>query len=202
MLGQGAVFYYYLSENLGGALWLISVSAVIQVGFVVLIASSIGKFASRFGSKRVMTFGFLGASICALITFLLPTSLYSTFFFYLVGMPFVLIPNILIWANVSDCIDYNYEISGQRQEGIIYSSYSFMRKMGQAIAGFIAGMGLSLVGYDAALDVQSATTLLGIKSIMFLMPAICMFICFLLYHFMWTLDARNRKTPQKQLQSQ
>ena len=66
-----------------------------------------------------------------------------------------------------------------------------MRKMGQAIAGFMAGMGLSLIGYDATLDVQSDTTLFGIKVIMFLLPAIVQTICFFLYKFMWNLDSRQ-----------
>lgn len=192
MMGQGSVFYYYLSLNLDGALWLISLSAVFQVVTVVLVGSMIGKLAARFGAKKIMTTSFLAASLMALTTFLLPTSIYSTLFFYVLGMPFVMIPNILIWANVADCIDHNYEISGQRQEGIIYSSYSFMRKLGQATAGFIAGMGLSFVGYDAALETQSSITLLGIKSIMFLMPAVAMLICFFLYQFMWTLDSRAK----------
>ncbi|WP_354011684.1 MFS transporter [Endozoicomonas lisbonensis] len=196
MMGQGAVFYYYLSLSLDGALWMISLTAVLQVVTVVIVGSSIGKVAEKFGVKKIMTTSFLIAGIFALITFLLPTSIYSTLFFYVLGMPFVMIPNVLIWANVADCIDHNYEISGQRQEGIIYSSYSFMRKMGQAIAGFIAGMGLSLVGYDAALEIQSSFTLSGIKGIMFLMPAIAMFICFFLYQFMWTLDSRTKENNQ------
>lgn len=196
MMGQGSVLYYYLSQNLGGAVWVISVNGIIQVAAIIILGSLIGKLAARFGARKIMITAFSVASAASVVAFLLPTSIAGLFVFFAIGMPAFLITHILVWANVADCIDYNYEISGQRQEGVIYSSYSFMRKMGQAIAGFVAGMGLSMIGYDAALEVQSESTLLGIKAIMFLMPAVCTAICALLYKFMWTLDSRkNQEDP-------
>lgn len=197
MLGQGSVLYYYLSLNLDGALWFISLTAVVQVVTTIVVAPSVGKLSARFGTKKLMLTGFAGAGIASMVSFVLPTSIYGAMVFYIVGMPFMLLPNILIWANVADCIDYNYEISGQRQEGIIYSSYSFMRKMGQAIAGFIAGMGLSMVGYNAALDVQADSTLMGIKAFMFAMPSIAMAGCFVLYYFFWNLEPKAEEPTEK-----
>ncbi|KYN79810.1 hypothetical protein ATY36_19980 [Vibrio cidicii] len=197
MLGQGSVLYYYLSLNLDGALWFISLTAVVQVVTTIVVAPSVGKLSARFGTRKLMLIGFAGAGIASMVSFVLPTSIYGAMVFYIVGMPFMLLPNILIWANVADCIDYNYEISGQRQEGIIYSSYSFMRKMGQAIAGFIAGMGLSMVGYNAALDVQADATLMGIKAFMFAMPSIAMAGCFVLYYFFWNLEPKSEEPNEK-----
>ncbi|MBO9482907.1 MFS transporter [Salinisphaera sp. G21_0] len=192
IMGQGSVLVYYLSQNLGGAVWLISVNGVIQVVGIVILGTLIGKLVARFGARKIMMTAFCTVTAASLAAFLLPTSISGLFVFIALGMPAFLVTHILVWANVADCIDYNYEISGQRQEGLIYSSYSFMRKMGQAIAGFIAGMGLSVIGYDATLDVQSDSTLLGIKVIMFILPAICAAICALLYKTMWTLDSRKK----------
>lgn len=201
MLGQSSILYYYLSLNLDGAMWFISLTAIAQVACTVIIAPSVGKLSAKFGTKKLMLVGFAGASIAALATFLLPTSIYGAMVFYILGTPFMLLPNILIWANVADCIDHSYEISGQRQEGIIYSSYSFMRKMGQAFAGFIAGMGLSLVGYNAALDVQSEATLFGIKAFMFAMPSIAMALCFVLYYFFWNLEPKKVQEEKAEAQT-
>lgn len=193
MMGQGSVLYYYLSESLDGALWIISANAVIQIAFIIIMGSMIGKLTARFGAKKIMMTAFSIITIASITSFLLPTSIFGLFVFFVIGMPAFMTTHILVWANVADCIDYNYEMSGQRQEGVIYSSYSFMRKMGQAIAGFIAGMGLSVIGFDATLEVQSANTLLGIKAIMFLMPAVCASICVLLYKYMWTLDSNKNQ---------
>lgn len=137
MLGQMSILYYYLSENLSGALWIISFNAIVQVGTTLVLASMVGKLTKKFGAKKLMLTGFSMTAVIALIAFLLPTGVYGTLFFFILGTPFLLLPNILIWANVADCIDYNYEISGQRNEGVIYSSYSFMRKVGQAIAALL-----------------------------------------------------------------
>ena len=194
IMGQGSVLFYYLSQNLGGAVWVITANGLIQVACVVVLGSVIGKLVARFGAGNIMITAFSVVAVISTVAFLLPTSIVSLFAFFAIGMPALLITHILVWANIADCIDYNYEISGQRQEGLIYSSYSFMRKMGQAIAGFVAGMGLSIIGYDAALDVQSDSTLLGIKAIMFLLPAACAAICALLYKTLWTLDSRKDQT--------
>lgn len=191
MLGQGSVLYYYLSENLNGAVWFISLTAAAQIIFTILIAPSVEKLTRKLGTKKLMLIGFAGAAVTSIVTFILPSSIYGAMIFYVLGTPFMLLPNILIWANVADCIDHGYELSGIHQEGIIYSSYSFMRKMGQAIAGFIAGIGLSLVGYDAALDIQTSQTLFGIKAFMFAMPAILMACCFVLYYFFWNLPGKE-----------
>ncbi|MGI2029221.1 MFS transporter [Endozoicomonas acroporae] len=130
----------------------------------------------KFGTRKIMITGFLLAGITATVCFLLPDSIYVMFPWLFVGIPLMLLPNLLIWANVSDSIDYNSYLSGQRQEGVIYSSYSFARKMGQALAGFIAGTGLSFIGYQAELETQPASVLLGIDALMFLLPAVALFI--------------------------
>ena len=198
---QGSMLYYYLSENLGGAVWIISVTAVLQVITILAIAPFIGKLTARFGVKNLMMVGFFGAAVVSAGVFMLPTSVYTTLSFYVLGMPFLLLASILIWANVADCIDHNYEISGVRSEGIIYSSYSFMRKMGQAIAGFLSGMGLSAVGYSATVELQSDITLMGIKAMMFLLPAVCLFFSAVLYKFMWTLDPVANAAQEKKLKA-
>lgn len=187
MMGQGSILYYFLSENLPGGLWLISANSVVMMVSVFLLAPTVGKIVGKFGVKRIMVTCFLLATIVNAIWFAMPASVYGTLVYFVVHGPLLMVPSILFWANVADCIDYNYEISGQRSEGILYSSYSFMRKMGQAFAGFIAGMGLSIIGYTAGLEMQAESTLLGIKGIMFALPGICMFACFLLYKTMWTL---------------
>ncbi len=126
------------------------------------------------------------------ILLILPSNPWIYIFMMLFATLFLMIPNIIVWGQVSDCIDYNQYLSGSRQEGVIYGAYSFMRKMGQAFAGFIAGAGLGLVGYVANAESQSPSTIAGIKLLTIGLPAIAMFIAFLSYFFIWNL------TPEKQ----
>ncbi|PSW12324.1 MFS transporter [Photobacterium rosenbergii] len=191
MLGQQSILYYYLAENLSGGVWLISVNSIIMMVTIGILAPLAGKLVGKFGVKKIMLTCFALGAIINIGVFLLPSSTYITLGYLILHAPFIMLPSILFWANIADCIDYNYEISGQRGEGVLYSSYSFMRKMGQAIAGFIAGMGLSLVGYTAGLEAQSDATLFGIKAVMFVLPGICAVACFILYKTMWTLKDKK-----------
>lgn len=63
-------------------------------------------------------------------------------------------------------------------------------------------MGLSIIGYQAGLEIQSETTLFGLKAFMFLVPAVAMTLCFLLYKFMWTLGEDSQEAePQSPQES-
>ena len=184
---QGCVLYYFLAVNLGGAVWMISLMALIQVCTLLLLVPFVSRLTQRFGVKRLMTTGFCGAAILSALAFVLPTSIPITLIHACLAALFLVLPNTLVWANVAACIEHNQLISGLRNEGIIYSSFSLMRKMGQAMAGFMTGVGLSYIGYDATLALQTSTTLVGIKVIMFLLPSLCFFMAFLLYKWMWNI---------------
>jgi GPH family glycoside/pentoside/hexuronide:cation symporter len=78
--------------------------------------------------------------------------------------------NTLNWALVSDAVEYGEWKTGNRSEGLVYSFFTFSRKLSQALAGFIPGLVLSAVGYVPN-AVQSLKTLSGIKGLMFIYPA-------------------------------
>ncbi len=78
--------------------------------------------------------------------------------------------NTLNWALVSDAVEYGEWKTGNRSEGVVYSFFTFFRKLSQALAGFIPGIVLSMVGYVPN-AVQSLKALNGIKGLMFIYPA-------------------------------
>ncbi|MCL7748575.1 MFS transporter [Halalkalibacter sp. MEB205] len=118
---------------------------------------------------------------------LLPTTPVIVIFLLWLGMQGIMVPNILVWAFISDVIDYGEWKTGVRQEGTTYSLYSFMRKLSQAIAGWGAAMGLALIGYVPNVA-QSPETLFGFKVIMALLPAIACVICFIIFKYGYLLD--------------
>ena len=75
------------------------------------------------------------------------------------------------WAMAPDTIEYGYAKSGVRREGVYYSVWTFVIALGGALAGFLVGHGLDLFGYvpDA---VQSARSLLGIRLLIGVLPAV------------------------------
>lgn len=75
------------------------------------------------------------------------------------------------WAMAPDTIEYGFAKSGIRREGVYYSIWTFVIALGGALAGFLVGHGLDLFGYvpDA---VQSARSILGIRLLIGILPAI------------------------------
>lgn len=58
---------------------------------------------------------------------------------------------VIVWAMVVDCIDYQNLKTGQRDEGSIYSLYSFFRKLAQGIGSSLVALALGWLGYKKEL---------------------------------------------------
>lgn len=99
--------------------------------------------------------------------------------------------NMTIWAFVTDVIDYHEYLTGLREDGTVYSVYSFARKVGQAIAGGLGGFAISAVGYNAQLKAQSQDTLQGVHTLATLLPAVMVFIVFLILVFLYPLNKKR-----------
>jgi GPH family glycoside/pentoside/hexuronide:cation symporter len=98
--------------------------------------------------------------------------------------------NSLNWALVSDCVEYGEWKTGRRTEGIVYSFFTFFRKLSQAVAGFIPGLVLGLVGYVPN-AVQSATAIFGIKALMFIYPAVLAAATIVVFGFFYRLTEQK-----------
>ena len=66
---------------------------------------------------------------------------------------------------LADVVDYGEFKLGTRNESIVFSVQTLLVKGASAVAGWLVGVGLSLVGYVAG-EAQSATTILGMRVIM------------------------------------
>lgn len=97
------------------------------------------------------------------------------------------LPNSLNWAMVSDCVEYGEWKSGSRNEALTYSAFTWFRKLSQAVAGFVPGLVLGLVGYVANAEIQSQQTLLAIRSLMFLYPLVMCALAILSILFIYNL---------------
>jgi glucuronide carrier protein len=58
--------------------------------------------------------------------------------------------NTLMWALEADTVEYGEWRTGNRTEGTTYAAFSFTRKMGQALGGFVGGLALTWSGFNSA----------------------------------------------------
>lgn len=179
----GLFFFTYNLDNP----FLFSVYNILNIATVVLLVIFIPKLTKKLGKKTLTLIGFvLGAGAMGLL-FLLPTTAVTVLPLLWLGMLGINIPNMLVWAFISDVIDYGEWSSGVRQEGTTYSLYSFMRKLSQAVAGFVGGIGLTIIGYVPNVA-QTTDTLIGIEVMMILVPAISCIICFVIFKYGYKLN--------------
>ena len=79
---------------------------------------------------------------------------------------------VALFAMIADVAEYGEWKAGRRLEGATYSVSSFGFKIGLGMGGAVVGLVLSMVNYDAALEVQPQETLEAILTINFTIPLV------------------------------
>ena len=101
---------------------------------------------------------------------------------------------------MADVIDYGEVKFGVRNESVTCSAQTFLMKAAMAAAGGLTGVGLSIVGYDAKLAVQSAGTILGIRVLMIVVPIILAAVSFMIYKKFYLLKGEKMDEVTAKLQ--
>ena len=184
MLSQSLTVYLYKDYFRAPELVGIAGAAGMAVSFMVL--PMLGPLVKKFGKKELVSYGMILSTTIYFALYLLPvTNPYIYTGFQMVAALGMAFSNVLVWAIVADAIDYHEFLTGERKEGIVYASYSLVRKLGQAAAGGIGGIALTYIGYISGAATQSPETALGIKQMATLVPGIAgiigiigiMFVC-------------------------
>ena len=101
-------------------------------------------------------------------------------------------------AIVADIIDYDELLSGQRREGAFFGLWTLVMKLMGALAIALVGFGLDLIGYLPN-QTQSAATLSGLKILYGPVPAVFLFLSFLVF-LRFPLTRESHAEIQQQLQ--
>ena len=146
----------------------------------------------KYGKKELAAVGMLIASAMYILLFFLQNVNLTVFFVILaIGLFGYAFFNVVVWAFVTDVIDYHEYLTDLREDATVYSIYSFARKVGQALAGGLGGFAISAVGYNSALKVQSQETLDGIYSLGTLVPGIIYLIIAIILIFLYPLTKQR-----------
>ncbi|MCP8970495.1 MFS transporter [Ectobacillus ponti] len=190
----GAVNVYLFKDYFGNA------KALSKVGLVQSVAVFIGMplvkpLVARFGKKEVASAGILLAAGVYALLYFLPNLTANQFVSILAVACFGYgLFNLVIWAFVTDVIDYHEYLTGLREDATVYSIYSMSRKVGQAVAGGLGGAVIAAVGYNPTLKAQAQGTLDGIHTLATLVPAVVFVLIFLIISLLYPLN--KAKTQQ------
>lgn len=166
-----AVNMYYFKYVLGREDLVPKVaSAILFAGIVSIPLLPI--LTKWFGKKRLYWFGSALSIIPLVVMWIRPTAPVAILMSMMAAFGFISkIPSNLGWAMLPECSDYAEWKFGQRADGLMSSSLTFINKFGMAIGGFIASFFLGLVGFVP--NQEQSTAVLGMISFLrFGMPVI------------------------------
>lgn len=177
--------------------WFKNTKALSVVGFIglpttLILASVAGKISEKYGKKEAGAAGMIFTGIIFLLLFLF--KVHNPWVF--VGVTFVanfgmFYFNMVIWAYITDVIDYQEVKTGSRDDGTVYGVYSFARKIGQALAGGLSGFALSAIGYVSEPGaVQTDAVREGIYNIATAFPGICYLLVAVILIFAYPLTKK------------
>ncbi len=142
------VFQFYFMDTK-----IISFATLIIMAPMILLIPFMGKLSAKFGKQEVTAWSNLLSIAILIVMLIIPfprTSSGAWIFAALLGLtmfgggPFILAN----WSMVADCIDQQEINTGKREEGSVYATYSFVRKVSQGIGAGLISLCLGWVGYN------------------------------------------------------
>ena len=146
----------------------------------------------RFGKKTTYITGALIWAIAECFAIIFANDLFTFIVFSCIAFFGSGFTNTLNWALISDAVEFGEWKTGNRSEGVVYSFFTFFRKLSQALAVYIPGIVLAWVGYIPNVA-QTKTAIEGIRGLMFIYPGLMAFFTFLLMFFCYKLTDRKFK---------
>ena len=188
--------YGYIYKEVYGNAALATISMACSMPFMIVVFPLIPKMVKKFGKRDVILYtaalSFI-FSVVRLFIYIENVWVYTALnIMTLLGQTAF---TMLIWALVSDCLDYSEWKTGFRSDGSMYSMYTFSRKIGSTIASSGLAFSLGLVGYISGENVvQTAEAVKGIYYVCNAIPTICYALILIGIGLIFNLD--KKKTDQ------
>ena len=168
-----------------------TIIAGLPIGLGIVITKPLLK---KFTKKQLCTYPFAISAVAAgIATFVRFDNPYVWIAFIGISMFGTCFYLTLMWALVADCIDYQEEKTGRREEGSIYATYSLFRKIAQGVGASIIALSLDLTGYSEKLDALSQAE--GVPEKIYTMtgalPLIGALICLFSMHFLYNIKDKK-----------
>ncbi len=167
--------YSYIYKEVYHNTDMMTISLVAAIPFMVVVFPLIPKLVAKYGKRNVILItSAISFAVCLLkVVFYIENVILFTAL-NIVSMIGQTAFTMLIWALVSDCLDYSEWKTGFRSDGSMYSMYTFSRKIGSTIASSGIAASLGLVGYVSGQNVvQTAEAVKGIYYICNIIPLLC-----------------------------
>ncbi len=164
-------FVMGLSEDQSSVLW--TVSSICSVAFIPFLA----KLGMVFDKRSIYIAGMVFSGVCMIAARFtgLPSLTWAVVYIILVSVGTAAYW-MFLFNFLYDVIDIDEFRTGKKRDGLIMSYYSFLLKLGGAIAAFLMGLMLEAAKFDGEAETQVPSAIEAIKDLFTIYPGIFMVI--------------------------
>lgn len=173
---------YYAKTILGNnqlAQTINSVMNISQIGFMFLVAT----FVKRLGKRNSMMVGLTIQSFGTVLLVLMGASIFGIYASSIIRGIGSAFSGAVMWAMVSDTVDYGEWKTGLRMEGLTNSASSFGYKVGNGLGSAVLGGILALGGYVGTATTQSVQAMTSINLVFWVLPILINIVILIILYF-------------------
>lgn len=153
---------------------VMSIISLATIPILVICFPLVPKLVAKFGKKATLMAAIISSTIFSVIPVVMEIkNVYIYSALVVLGTIGQTVFTMLIWALVTDCLDYSEWKFNERSDGSMYSLYTFSRKIGSTIASTGVSFGLAAIGFVSGSNVvQTAEAVNGIYFLVNIIPLV------------------------------
>ena len=153
---------------------VMSIISLATIPILVICFPLVPKLVAKFGKKATLMAAIVSSTIFSVIPVVMEIkNVYIYSAWVVLGTIGQTVFTMLIWALVTDCLDYSEWKFNERSDGSMYSLYTFSRKIGSTIASTGVSFGLAAIGFVSGSNVvQTAEAVNGIYFLVNIIPVV------------------------------
>lgn len=191
----------YMYSDVLGSIAMMSVSSVLAMPVSLFFLTLAPKLSEKMGMEQMIRGGLLISIGLYVVLFGLHVATEVNVWIHMLvstlANGFWSLGTLMQWGLVGDAIEYNEYVTGKRTEGSIYGTFNMVRRLGQALGNSFCVAALGWIGYNAVTAnaglPQSEGTILGIKALCLLAPALFSLGSWIAFKFIWNIDSDVRQ---------
>ena len=202
LMSVGGALGTYMYADVLGSLALMSVGSMVSMPVSLVCMSVVPKLTRKIGSQKVLRGSLLLG--CGLYVLLFAMHVVTNVNVWVhIGLNAIAsgisgLSNMMQWGMLSEAIEYNEYLTDKRTEGSINGTFNMLRRLGQGLGASFGVATLGMIGYDVTSSVQSSGTILGIKVLCLLFPAICAVGSWVVFRFVWNITPELKEKMAQQ----
>lgn len=153
---------------------VMSIISLATIPILVICFPLVPKLVAKFGKKATLMAAIISSTTFSVIPVVMEIkNVYVYSALVVLGTIGQTVFTMLIWALVTDCLDYSEWKFHERSDGSMYSLYTFSRKIGSTIASTGVSFGLAAIGFVSGSNVvQTAEAVNGIYFLANIIPVV------------------------------